>query len=847
MKKEKKILSTNMHRAPRIIISGGGTGGHIFPAISIANAVKVRYPEAKILFVGAENRMEMEKVPAAGYEIIGLPVAGFNRKNLLKNIPVLFKLCKSLSLAKKTLKIFRPDIVVGVGGYASGPSLKTAARMGIPTLIQEQNSFAGLTNRLLAQKAVRICVAYEGMEQYFPETRIVLTGNPVRQDLECTEEKRQEAYRYFKLNPGKKTVVIIGGSLGAGTVNESILHSLKHLKESGVQFIWQSGKYYCKNILDQYGPELKSLENIIHLTEFIARMDLAYSVADLIISRAGAGSISEFCLLGKAVILVPSPNVAEDHQTKNAQALANQNAAILISDQEAVEKLIPEALRVIRDDALLKQLSANILKLALPDAANKIVDEIEQILSFPKLSALHSLSSIYFIGAGGIGMSALIRYFLAKGKNVAGYDRVESELTRQLNCEGAQIHYEDDIRLIPPQFRNKTGTLVVFTPAVPPEHSELLFFRQNGFEIMKRAQVLGEITRTNRGICVSGTHGKTTTSGMIAHLLKQSCVDCNAFLGGILKNYDNNLLLSDKSDWTVIEADEYDRSFHRLSPTIAVITSVSPDHLDIYGTEEAYKEAFVHFTSLIQQGGTLLMESGVNIVPRLQSGVTVYRYAGVPPALNSRTVDFYAQNIRFKNGEIHFDFVTPSSLVADIQLGVPVEINIVNAVAALAVAWLNGVSEDELKNGMASFRGARRRFDFHIKTDKLVLIDDYAHHPEELEASITSIKKLYPDKKLTVIFQPHLYSRTKDFYREFAKSLSLSDEIILIPVYPAREEPIEGVSSRMILDLVSHAKKKLLSKEELLQQIKKEDLEVLLIVGAGDIELLVESIKKKLL
>jgi UDP-N-acetylmuramate--alanine ligase len=460
---------------------------------------------------------------------------------------------------------------------------------------------------------------------------------------------------------------------------------------------------------------------------------------------------------------------------------------------------------------------------------------------------LNNIQSFYFIGAGGIGMSALVRYFLSKGKNVAGYDRTESDLTRQLNSEGASIHYEDNIALIPSAFRDKNSTLVVYTPAVPAEHSELVYFHQNGFEIMKRAQVLGEITRTNRGICVSGTHGKTTTSSMIAHLLKQSQVDCNAFLGGILKNYNSNLLLSGKSDWTVIEADEYDRSFHWLSPAIALITSVAPDHLDIYETPEAYRAAFVHFTSLIRTDGILLMESQVNIVPQVRENVRIYRYAGaLQPSQEQDKIDFYAQRIRMEKGEIHFDFVTPTKLIPDIQLGVPVEINIVNAVGALAVAWLNGVSDDEMRQGMASFRGAKRRFDFHIKTRDFVLIDDYAHHPEELEASITSVKKLYPDKKLTVIFQPHLYSRTRDFYTEFARALSLADEVILIPIYPAREQPIEGVSSQMILDRVTSPVKKLFSKEELLKQLKKEELEILLIAGAGDIELLVEPVKKKL-
>jgi UDP-N-acetylglucosamine--N-acetylmuramyl-(pentapeptide) pyrophosphoryl-undecaprenol N-acetylglucosamine transferase len=362
----------------KIIISGGGTGGHIFPAISIANAIKIKHPDAEILFVGAENRMEMEKVPAAGYKIVGLPVAGFDRKNLFKNISVLFKLYKSISLAKKTLKAFKPDVAIGVGGYASGPTLKAAAKMGIPTIIQEQNSYAGVTNKLLAKTAKKICVAYEGMEQFFPKEKIVMTGNPVRQDLICSEEKRQEAYSYFNLNPNKKTIVVIGGSLGARTINESILAHLQDIENSDVQVIWQTGKYYYKDII-RHCEQSEAMTGI-HPTEFISRMDLAYSVADLIISRAGASSISELCLLGKATILVPSPNVAEDHQTKNAQALVKKSAAVMIADKDAVEKLVPEALKIVRNEELLKTLQTNILQMALPDSANKIVDEIEGIL-----------------------------------------------------------------------------------------------------------------------------------------------------------------------------------------------------------------------------------------------------------------------------------------------------------------------------------------------------------------------------------------------------------------------------------------------------------------------------------
>jgi UDP-N-acetylmuramate--alanine ligase len=499
-------------------------------------------------------------------------------------------------------------------------------------------------------------------------------------------------------------------------------------------------------------------------------------------------------------------------------------------------------LEIIQDDNRLKELSENILKLALPDSANKIVDEIDVILNktypktvFPKATACYS--SVYLIGAGGIGMSALARYFLFHGKKVGGYDRVESELTRQLNAEGAEIHYEDRIDLIPKTFKNKKDTLVIVTPAVPENLSEWIYFRQNGFAILKRAQALGEITRDARGLCVAGTHGKTTTSSMIAHLLKQSTVDCNAFLGGIVKNYDNNLLLSSKSDLTVVEADEYDRSFHWLTPYMAVITSVAPDHLDIYKTAEAYRESFTHFASLIRENGVLLMESSVDIEPELKNGVRLYHY-GMDKG------DFHAENIRIGNGEIRFDLVTPERVITNIQLGVPVRINIQNGVAALAIAWLNGVSDDELRKGMASFKGAKRRFDFRIKRSNCVLIDDYAHHPEEIAASLSSVKELYHNKKLTVIFQPHLYSRTKDFYREFAKALSVADEVILIPIYPAREEPIAGVSSQLILNLVTTPEKHLYSKEELLEAICKKKRELVVVAGAGDIELLVEPLKK---
>ncbi len=453
---------------------------------------------------------------------------------------------------------------------------------------------------------------------------------------------------------------------------------------------------------------------------------------------------------------------------------------------------------------------------------------------------MQKITSVYFVGVGGIGMSALARYFEAKGKHVAGYDKTPSDLTAALINEGIRIHYMDDVALIPADCKQVDSTLVVYTPAIPETHAELNYFRENGFTLMKRAQVLGEITRSERGLCVAGTHGKTTTSSMLAHLLKQSHVDCNAFLGGILKNYNSNLMLSDKSDLAVIEADEFDRSFHWLNPYMAVITAVDPDHLDIYGTPEAYRESFEHFTSLIRPDGCLVMKKGLQLQPRLPKGAKLYTYSATEEA------DFFARNIRIGNGDIVFDFVTPTGCIEDVKLGVPVKVNMENGVAAMALAQLNGVTDEEIKRGMASFAGPVRRFDFHLKRNDIVLLDDYAHHPAELKASIQSVKELYPDKKITGIFQPHLYTRTRDFAADFAASLSLLDELILLDIYPAREEPILGVTSQLIFDQVTLKKKRMIKKEELLDLVKKEaaDFQVVLMLGAGNIDRLVEPVKQ---
>ena len=452
---------------------------------------------------------------------------------------------------------------------------------------------------------------------------------------------------------------------------------------------------------------------------------------------------------------------------------------------------------------------------------------------------INNLLAIYFIGIGGIGMSALARYFLKRGVVVAGYDKTPSELTRRLEREGMLIHYEENINEIPYACKQPQSSLVVYTPAIPEQHKELCWFRENGFEIQKRAQVLGTLTRSHKGLCVAGTHGKTTTSTMCAHIMHQSHLDCNAFLGGISKNYGTNYILSD-SDYVVIEADEFDRSFHWLTPWMTVITSTDPDHLDIYGTKEAYLESFRHYTTLIQPEGALIIHQGLEMQEAIPDSVRRYDYS-----LSSG--DFHAENIKIANGEISFDFISPIENVPNIVLGQPVPINIENGIAAMAMAQLNGCNAEELRYGMKTYGGVDRRFDFKIKTPQLVLLSDYAHHPKEIYQSARSIRQLYQDRHITAIFQPHLYTRTRDFYLDFAEALSQLDEVILTEIYPAREEPIEGVSSQLIYDhLKPGVKRELIRKDDVISYVRSRDFDVLIILGAGDLDNMVPQLTKLL-
>ena len=421
---------------------------------------------------------------------------------------------------------------------------------------------------------------------------------------------------------------------------------------------------------------------------------------------------------------------------------------------------------------------------------------------------------------------------------VAGYDKTPTDLTRQLEKEGMLIHYEENLEEIPHVCKEQNSTLVVYTPAIPATHIELKYFQENGFEVQKRAQVLGILTRTHKGLCFAGTHGKTTTSTMCAHIMHQSQKDCNAFLGGISKNYGTNYILSDKSDFVVIEADEFDRSFHWLRPWMSVITATDPDHLDIYGTKEAYLDSFRHYTELIQSNGALIIHKNLEMKPHVQNGVKVYEYS-------RNEGDFHAENIKIENGEITFDFISPIENVTGIELGQPIPINIENSIAAMAMAQLNGCTAEELKYGMKTYSGVDRRFDFKIKNDKHVFLSDYGHHQKEILQSAKSLKELYKGRKITAIFQPHLYTRTRDFYKDFADALSNFDEVILTEIYPAREEPIPGVTSQIIYDeLKEGVEKSIIKKDDVLDVVKSRDFDVLVVLGAGNLDNYVPQIAK---
>ena len=453
---------------------------------------------------------------------------------------------------------------------------------------------------------------------------------------------------------------------------------------------------------------------------------------------------------------------------------------------------------------------------------------------------LNKIHSVYFIGIGGIGMSALARFFLHSKKNVWGYDRTETELTHRLSAEGAVIHYDENPGKIPAEIiNNKEKSLIIYTPAIPETHKELDFFKSKGFSLFKRSEILGLITQKYKTIAVAGTHGKTSVSSMTAHILKSSGAACYAFLGGVLKDEQSNLLLPEKDNdeiLAVVEADEYDRSFLTLQPYIALITTIDADHLDIYENEKNLRESFNQFADKIKQNGVLVLKKGLKITSR--NDIKQYSYS------IDEKADFYAQNITNTANKSTFDIVTPKEIIKNIEINIPGNLNVENVVAATAVATLHNINSKQIKEALKTWQGVKRRFEYVINTKDVIYIDDYAHHPEELKSFLTSIKNIYKDKHITGIFQPHLFTRTRDFAEEFAKSLNMLDSLFLLDIYPAREEPIKGISSELIFNKLSIKNKEIISKEGILQKIKDTKFEILLTIGAGDIDRLVDKIKE---
>jgi UDP-N-acetylmuramate--alanine ligase len=454
------------------------------------------------------------------------------------------------------------------------------------------------------------------------------------------------------------------------------------------------------------------------------------------------------------------------------------------------------------------------------------------------MKGLTNIQAVYLVGIGGIGMSALARYFAAQDKIVGGYDRTSTYLTKELEAAGILVHFKDDVNAIPEAFMSAENTLIIYTPAVPSNHAELNYFRDNGFEVLKRAQVLGELSKTYNTVAVAGTHGKTTTSSIIAHLLKSSSKDCNAFLGGIASNYNTNLLTSTSSNLMVVEADEFDRSFLTLSPDIAIVTSVDADHLDIYGSSDEMLNSFQDFTERITADGTLIYRLGLPFSNTKKRNFTY--------SINEKS-DYYTSNLSIESGQYKFNLHSPSGTMKDLKFGMPGLHNVENAIAAFAAVDQLGLSEDEIRNGFASYKGVKRRFEVHINTDELVYIDDYAHHPTEISACVNSVRELFPGRKVTGIFQPHLFSRTKEHMTEFAQTLSTLDEVTLLDIYPAREEPIAGITSSALLEKITSEQKSLATKTAVLDSITRSNVDVLLTMGAGDIDQLVSPIKAKLL
>lgn len=810
----------------KIIIAGGGTGGHIFPALAIANGIKERNPYADILFVGSKHRMEMQRIPEAGFPVIGLDITGINRKNWLKNIFLIVKVFKSFIHSYRIIKKFRPSAVIGVGGYSSFPLVRMAQLLKIPTLIQEQNSYAGLANRILGKRADIICTAYEEVHRFFNPSKVLCTGNPVRSRIKDAHIRPERACTRFGLKQKKTTILVIGGSLGSGKINKYIAKQLPFFAEYHLQLIWQVGKAQYKRYLTQ----CQGRDNV-YVTDFIENIEEAYAAADIIISRAGALAMAELAQVGKPVIFIPLPNAVANHQYHNAQSLYQKNACLLIEEKDIETTLSSHLITLVKDAQWQKQLREKIRSFARPKATQNIIQQVFRLCA----RNAPALKKAYFIGIGGAGMRSLAQHLYQNNVHISGYDKTATPYTEALQKQGITLYHQPETTHIQPDL-----DWVVYTPALPADFTELKAAKKHNLPLLKRSFVLGHITRYGYNICVSGTHGKTSTSALIACMLRTMQLPCNEFIGGTLidpqyiprKNQQHETL-------SLIEADEFDRSFLQLDTDIGIITSMEADHLDIYHSEEQMQEAYITFVKNIREKGALILHHSL---------LEKYPFHQIHPhtitySMDHTEADYHIQNLSIHDTGLSFDVYQHRLLYTTLHLPPTALFNVENALAALICAQLLDIPKSCIQESLARFTSVKRRFEVRLTNPKTLYIDDYAHHPTEIRRLLGSVRQLYPKRKVCAVFQPHLFSRTRDFHPAFAQALDLADEVILLPVYAAREAPLTGVSSALI---AQHIKKKcrIFRPSELLAHIQKnkKDIDILLTIGAGDIDTLAEPI-----
>jgi UDP-N-acetylmuramate--alanine ligase len=848
----------------RILLAGGGTGGHIFPALALADALKAQYPDADIRFVGAVGGMEMTLVPKAGYPIEGVWISGLYRQKTLRNLarnlllPLKFVVAHLQSWA--ILRRFRPDVVIGVGGYASYTTLGVAKRMGNRHLrvIQEQNAFPGLTNRVHARHAHLVLLGNAAAQQHFPAHKCVITGNVVRQQIRSGSAEQLQALHRFP-QPEQPHLLVTGGSLGARTLNRAMAAALPRLAEAGIQVLWQCGKLYEA----EYAPMAAQYSGV-RIVPFISHMGDAYAWADLAVGRAGAGTLAELAAVRLPAILVPSPNVADDHQTHNARSLADVGGARLLPDAQAEAQLGDMLLELLSNPPQLLAMRAALAAQPPNDAAARMVDAITSAWAALKGTPIATAvaqgaqqaaasgttagaadtteltispgSKLFFSGIGGIGMSALARFLHRRGHTIAGYDRTETPLTCQLAAEGMAITYD----------LNDTAALagaqaLVYTPAVGADNPALLAARAQGIPTLKRAKLLGELSRHYSTLAVAGTHGKTTTSSLLTYLLEATGQAPTAFVGGIMTNYDTNCLVG-SGPHMVAEADEFDRSFLHLHPAHLILTSVDADHLDIYGTPEALHTAYNQLVQQVKPGGVVVLHENCRQFIHIPSHVNAQFYG-----LNGG--DVTAEDVRFEGLNTYFTYRSPAHTIPGLCLRRPGDYNLLNALAAITVALAAGATPAAIAAALPGYKGVKRRFEVHIDTPELVYVDDYAHHPAEIAACLGAIRQAWPGHKLVALFQPHLFSRTRDFAEGFAQSLDAADVAILMHIYPARELSIPHVSSLLIYQQMRRAQGGIINLHDAVDAVLPQVSLPCVVVslGAGDIDTQVEALRHSLL